>query len=59
MQYGEMDVCLVGGSEAAMTPFSYAGFSAMKVTRVQAPASPSVPRDAGIAPIPSLMHWHQ
>lgn len=33
LKYGEADVCLVGGAEAAMTPFSYAGFCAMKVSR--------------------------
>ncbi len=30
LKYGEADMALVGGSEAAMTPFSYAGFCAMK-----------------------------
>lgn len=30
LQYGEADVIICGGSEAAMTPLSYAGFCAMK-----------------------------
>merc|ERR1719327_2127308 len=30
LQSGESDVCIAGGSEAAMTPFSYASFGAMK-----------------------------
>eukprot|EP00310_Coccolithus_braarudii_P025004 CAMPEP_0183333360 /NCGR_PEP_ID=MMETSP0164_2-20130417/2280_1 /TAXON_ID=221442 /ORGANISM="Coccolithus pelagicus ssp braarudi, Strain PLY182g" /LENGTH=536 /DNA_ID=CAMNT_0025502269 /DNA_START=13 /DNA_END=1621 /DNA_ORIENTATION=- len=30
LKYGEAEVAIAGGSEAAMTPFSYAGFSAMK-----------------------------
>jgi len=49
MQYGEADVCIVGGSEAAMTPFSYAGFSAMKAmcsSYNDAPQTASRPFDA-------------
>jgi len=28
--HGEADVCLAGGSEAAVTPFGFAGFCSMK-----------------------------
>ncbi|KAJ1624808.1 3-oxoacyl-synthase 2 [Pavlovales sp. CCMP2436] len=49
LQYGEADVILCGGAEAAITPLSYAGFCAMKAMaadRNDDPASASRPFDA-------------
>ncbi len=48
IQYGEADAMLAGGSEAAITPLSLAGFAAMKAmtTRNDDPAGASRPFDA-------------
>ncbi len=46
---GEVDVMIAGGSEAAITPFAYASFCAMKAmsTRNDAPEKASRPFDRG------------
>jgi len=49
LRLGEVDVMICGGSEAAITPFSYAGFCSMKAmsTNNDEPSSASRPFDAG------------
>lgn len=50
LQYGEADAMLAGGSEAAITPLSYAGFCAMKAMasdRNDSPESACRPFDKG------------
>jgi len=48
IQYGDADVIIAGGSEAAITPLTYAGFSNMKAlsTRNDEPSRASRPFDA-------------
>ncbi|MBM4378885.1 MAG: beta-ketoacyl-ACP synthase II, partial [Deltaproteobacteria bacterium] len=47
IRYGEMDACIAGGSEAAITPLGVGGFSSMKAmsTRNDEPAKASRPFD--------------
>ncbi|MBS2029551.1 MAG: beta-ketoacyl-ACP synthase II [Deltaproteobacteria bacterium] len=47
VQRGDMDICVTGGSEASLTPLSFAGFNAMKAmsTRNDAPQKASRPFD--------------
>ena len=49
IQYGDAEVMICGGSEAAITPMGVGGFAAMKAlsTRNDAPARASRPFDAG------------
>lgn len=48
MRYGDMDVAIAGGSEAAITPLSFGGFCSIKAlsTRNDAPEKASRPFDA-------------
>ncbi|OGS44998.1 MAG: beta-ketoacyl-[acyl-carrier-protein] synthase II [Elusimicrobia bacterium RIFOXYD2_FULL_34_15] len=48
MRYGDMDVAIVGGSEAAVTPLGFGGFCAIKAlsTRNDEPQKASRPFDA-------------
>ncbi len=46
VQYGELDVCVAGGTEAAVTPMGIAGFSALTALSVcQDPTRCSIPFD--------------
>lgn len=46
IQYGEMDVCVAGGTEAAITPMGIAGFSALTALSLSTdPARCSIPFD--------------
>lgn len=46
IQYGEMDVCVAGGTEAAITPMGIAGFSALTALSTSIdPARCSIPFD--------------
>jgi len=47
IRYGELDACIAGGSEAAITPLGVGGFSSMKAmsTRNDEPAKASRPFD--------------
>jgi 3-oxoacyl-[acyl-carrier-protein] synthase II len=49
IQRGDTDRCIAGGTEATITPMTYAGFSAMKAmsTRNDEPEKASRPFDAG------------
>ncbi len=49
LQYGDVDVMITGGTEAAVTPLSIAGFCSMKAlsTRNDDPKTASRPFDAG------------
>ncbi|MDI6709189.1 MAG: beta-ketoacyl-ACP synthase II [Thermoanaerobacterales bacterium] len=49
IMYGEVDVVITGGAEAAITPLALAGFCSMKAlsTRNEEPARASRPFDAG------------
>lgn len=49
IKYGEVDVVITGGAEAAITPLALAGFCSMKAlsTRNEEPARASRPFDAG------------
>ncbi|MEW6557603.1 MAG: beta-ketoacyl-ACP synthase II [Elusimicrobiota bacterium] len=48
MRYGDMDVAIVGGTEASITPLGFAGFCSIKAlsTRNNAPEKASRPFDA-------------
>ncbi|MBI5574296.1 MAG: beta-ketoacyl-ACP synthase II [Elusimicrobia bacterium] len=48
MRYGDMDIAIAGGSEAAITPLGFGGFCAIKAlsTRNDAPEKASRPFDA-------------
>lgn len=72
VQYGEADIAITGGSEAAVTPLGIAGFSAMKALseRNNSPQKASRPFDrdrdgfvlsegAGIVVLESLEHARQ